>query len=68
MWFWVGFGIVYILWYVMWGHVAIADGWWVYTGENTAFGLGGFRPIFDSIYLFAGLGWYFYFLRWLGIV
>lgn len=63
LWFWMGFGIVFLLWWVLWGHVAVADGWWIYTGEGSAYGHNSLVTIFDGIYFLGCGGWYFYFLR-----
>lgn len=58
--FWVGLTIMLILWWGIWGQVAIFDGWWTYTEQSISLGHVGVVPVADFLYFFAGLGWYFY--------
>lgn len=58
--FWLGLGIMLVLWWGVWGQLAVADGWWTYSHRSIPLGYIGVVPAADLFYFFAGLGWYFY--------
>lgn len=61
--FLVGIVIMFLLWWGIWGQVAVFDQWWVYNSRNTAGFYIGVIPAADILYFIAGLGWYLYFSR-----
>jgi lycopene cyclase domain-containing protein len=58
--FLIGLAVSLIIWWGIWGQIAIADGWWVYDPKNISGGFIGVIPATDALYFLAGLGWYFY--------
>lgn len=57
--FLIGFGITLVVWWFVWGQIAVYDQWWIYNDNNVG-GLIGMVPAADMIYFLAGLGWFFY--------
>jgi hypothetical protein len=66
--FWIGLVVLAILWWGLWGQVAIYDGWWIYSSSSLSLGHIGTIPVADGLYFFAGLGWYLYLCRKLRIL
>lgn len=65
--FFIGLGILAIIWWLLWGQFAIMDGWWVYNTTNINGGFLGAIPLSDFLYFFAGLGWSLYLGHKLGL-
>jgi hypothetical protein len=55
--------VLLIVWWLIWGQWAVADGWWIYGASNVSLGYVGAIPAADMLYFVAGLGWYVYFCR-----
>lgn len=66
--FWIALAVLLVIWWGIWGQVAVYDGWWTYSAENITFGYVGHVPAADLLYFFAGLGWYLYLSRKLDLI
>lgn len=63
----IAIGTLAIIWWFLWGQLAIADHWWFYNENNVALFYIGFIPAADLLYFFAGVGWHLFFGKKLGI-
>lgn len=61
--FWVGFGTLFVIWWVIWGQIAVSDGWWLYSSGSLSLGHLGAVPAADLFYFLGGLGWFLYLCR-----
>ncbi len=66
--FLIGFATSVLIWWGVWGQIAIVDGWWVYGPHNFTGVFIGAIPVADGLYFLAGLGWYFYLCHKLDLV
>ncbi|RJQ36716.1 hypothetical protein C4552_02370 [Candidatus Parcubacteria bacterium] len=46
----LGFAVLAVMWWGVWGQVAVADGWWIYHERNIMLGRIGVIPVADALY------------------